>query len=50
MLLLGSIERMDTAYVNGKEVGASAWVENPRAYFVGARVEARPQRHRASDS
>ena len=34
MLLLGSIERMDTAYINGKEVGASAWVENPRAYPI----------------
>lgn len=34
MLFLGSIERMDTAYVNGKEVGGSAWVENPRVYFV----------------
>jgi sialate O-acetylesterase len=35
MLLLGSIERMDTAYVNGKEIGGSSWVENPRAYFLG---------------
>ena len=34
MLFLGSIERMDTAYVNGTEVGASAWVENPRVYFI----------------
>ena len=34
MLFLGSIERMDTAYVNGKWVGASAWVENPRVYFI----------------
>ena len=34
MLHLGVIERMDTTYVNGKEVGASAWVENPRAYFL----------------
>jgi sialate O-acetylesterase len=33
-LHLGSIERMDTAYVNGIEVGASAWVENPRVYFI----------------
>jgi len=38
MLLLGSIERMDTAYVNGKEVGGSSWVENPRAYFLGPGV------------
>lgn len=34
MLFLGSIERMDTAYINGSEVGASAWVENPRMYFI----------------
>ena len=33
-LHLGSIERMDTAYVNGVEVGGSAWVENPRVYFL----------------
>jgi sialate O-acetylesterase len=25
---------MDTAYINGVEVGASAWVENPRVYFI----------------
>lgn len=34
LLFLGSIERMDTAYINGVEVGASAWVENPRVYFI----------------
>jgi sialate O-acetylesterase len=34
MLFLGSVERMDTAYLNGTWVGASAWVENPRVYFV----------------
>lgn len=33
-LHLGSIERMDTAYVNGVEVGGSAWVENPRVYLI----------------
>lgn len=33
-LSLGEIERMDTAYVNGTEVGGSAWVENPRRYFI----------------
>jgi sialate O-acetylesterase len=32
MLDLGVIERMDTAYINGDEVGGSAWVENP--YFI----------------
>ena len=31
---LGSIEKMDTTYVNGQWVGASSWVENPRAYDV----------------
>jgi sialate O-acetylesterase len=34
LVFLGSIERMDTVYFNGKQVGASAWVENPRVYFV----------------
>lgn len=34
LLSLGEIERMDTAYVNGTEVGGSAWVENPRKYFI----------------
>lgn len=34
VLSLGQIERMDTAYVNGTEVGGSAWVENPRRYFI----------------
>ena len=32
LLFLGSIERMDTVYINGRSVGASAWVENPRVY------------------
>lgn len=32
LLFLGSIERMDTAWINGVWVGASAWVENPRVY------------------
>ncbi|HEV2318750.1 MAG TPA: sialate O-acetylesterase, partial [Verrucomicrobiae bacterium] len=31
---LGVIERMDTTYINGQWVGASAWVENPRFYFL----------------
>ena len=35
VLFLGSVERMDTAYVNGKFAGASAWVENPRVYALG---------------
>jgi sialate O-acetylesterase len=33
-LYLGVVEHMDTAYVNGQWVGASAWVENPRVYDV----------------
>jgi len=32
MISLGIIERMDTVFVNGQWVGASAWVENPRVY------------------
>ena len=35
-LYLGVIERMDTVYINGKEVGGSSWVENPRVYFGSA--------------
>lgn len=31
-IYLGEIERMDTVYINGKSVGGSAWVENPRIY------------------
>ncbi len=34
VIFLGVIERMDTAYINGQWVGASAWSENPRVYFV----------------
>ena len=33
-IFLGSVERMDTTYINGTQVGASAWVENPRAYRI----------------
>lgn len=33
-LLLGQVEQMDTTTVNGQWVGASAWVENPRVYFL----------------
>ncbi len=32
---LGVIERMDTTYINGHLIGASAWVENPRVYPAG---------------
>jgi sialate O-acetylesterase len=34
VLYLGEVEKMDTAYINGTWVGASSWVENPRAYRV----------------
>jgi sialate O-acetylesterase len=33
-IYLGEIERMDTTYINGHWIGASAWVEDPRAYQV----------------
>ena len=33
-LYLGSVEKMDTTYINGRQVGASSWVENPRVYFA----------------
>ena len=31
---LGSVDKMDTVYINGRQVGASSWVENPRNYFT----------------
>ncbi|MGC4074887.1 MAG: sialate O-acetylesterase [Nibricoccus sp.] len=31
---LGIVERMDTVWINGRQIGASAWVENPRAYPI----------------
>ena len=34
MIYLGSIEKMDTTYINGQWVGESSWVENPRAYKI----------------
>jgi sialate O-acetylesterase len=34
MVQLGIIEKMDTVYINGREIGGSSWVENPRQYFV----------------
>ena len=37
-LFLGVIEKMDTTQINGRWVGASAWVENPRAYNIPAYV------------
>ena len=35
-LQLGVVEKMDTAYINGRWVGASSWVENPRTYAIPA--------------
>jgi len=34
-IYLGNVDKMDTVYVNGQQVGSSSWVENPRVY--GAR-------------
>jgi len=33
-LMLGVVEKMDTARINGRWVGASSWVENPRVYPI----------------
>jgi sialate O-acetylesterase len=35
-LSLGVVEKMDTAHLNGRWIGASSWVENPRRYRVPA--------------
>ena len=37
-ILLGVVEKMDTVFINGRWTGASSWVENPRAYPIGAGV------------
>ncbi len=37
-ILLGVVEKMDTVFINGRWIGASSWVENPRAYAIGADV------------
>jgi sialate O-acetylesterase len=34
MLSLGVVERMDTVYINGRFMGGSSWVENPRRYRI----------------
>ena len=34
MVQLGIIEKMDTVYINGQEIGGSSWVENSRRYFI----------------
>lgn len=33
-LQLGQVGKMDTTYLNGRWIGASSWVENPRNYAV----------------
>ena len=38
-LYLGSVEKMDTTYINGRQVGASSWVENPRVYLAGGALK-----------
>jgi sialate O-acetylesterase len=37
-IFLGVVEKMDTTYINGRWIGASSWVENPRTYVVPAGV------------
>jgi sialate O-acetylesterase len=37
-LFLGEVEKMDTTYINGRWIGASSWVENPRAYVIPAGI------------
>lgn len=34
LIFLGEVQRMDSVWVNGTYVGGSAWVENPRVYFM----------------
>ncbi|MGB6488180.1 MAG: sialate O-acetylesterase, partial [Steroidobacteraceae bacterium] len=36
LISLGEVQRMDSVYVNGILVGASAWVEHPRMYHIPA--------------
>ena len=38
MVRLGVVERMDTVFINGQWIGASAWVENPRRYPVADNI------------
>jgi sialate O-acetylesterase len=37
-VLLGVVEKMDTVFINGRWIGASSWVENPRVYPIGPGV------------
>ena len=34
LISLGEVQRMDSVYINGIPVGASAWVEHPRIYSI----------------
>jgi sialate O-acetylesterase len=34
ILSLGVVDRMDSMWINGTYVGGTAWVENPRRYFL----------------
>jgi len=38
-IYLGEVEKMDTTCINGKEVGESFWVENPRVYMAGSALK-----------
>lgn len=44
-VLLGSVDKMDTTYINGRWVGASSWVEHGREYPIPAGL-LRPGRNR----
>lgn len=35
---LGEVYKMETTYVNGRQIGASSWSENPRVYAVPSGV------------
>jgi sialate O-acetylesterase len=37
-IALGQVEKMETVWINGRWVGASSWVENPRHYTIPAGV------------
>lgn len=35
---LSNVDKMDTVFLNGRQIGSSSWVENPRVYNVPAGV------------
>ena len=37
-IFLGVVEKMDTTYLNGRWIGGSSWVENPRVYSIAPDV------------